>query len=184
MEIANVTRNYAMGFLFVRMLASLIDYVFLGIISYFIFSLIPSHNSNDLIVILFGSIFAYYIIFESFFGFTIGKLIFRLRVVDENMNPPGILKILLRTFLRFVEANPFILFSLPGLIIISKSINKRRLGDMVANVNVIYMEDIKKIQKEKENEKKIIKEEMWVCQKCKQANRKSSIYCKSCGEYK
>lgn len=53
------------------------------------------------------SILGYYVILESAFGWTFGKLITGTRVVDDEGKKPGVLRVLGRTLARFIPFEPF-----------------------------------------------------------------------------
>ncbi|MGI5241023.1 RDD family protein [Dactylosporangium sp. CA-139066] len=77
----------------------------------------------------------YYIIFEGMFGWTIGKLITGIRVVDPvRGRPPGLGRALVRTALRLIDG---ILGYLLGFLVVLGSRNRRRLGDMAAGTLVV-----------------------------------------------
>ena len=60
----------------------------------------PQSISNKLFIYIL--IFVYYFIFELFTGKTIGKLITKTIVVDNEGNHPNLKKILIRNFIRFI----------------------------------------------------------------------------------
>ena len=68
----------------------------------------PEGSSETLgIVFLVFSILGYYVILESAFGWTFGKLITGTRVVDDDGRKPGVLRVLGRTLARFIPFEPF-----------------------------------------------------------------------------
>lgn len=77
---------------------------------------------------------AYYALLEGVFGWTLGKLILSMRVVDRNGDKAGIGRALVRNLLRVVDG----LFTyLVGVVLISASATKQRLGDRVAGTYVV-----------------------------------------------
>jgi uncharacterized RDD family membrane protein YckC len=58
----------------------------------------------------------YYLVCESLFGATVGKLITRTRVVDEAGGRPRFMQILGRTLTRFVPFEPFSFFFGSGVL--------------------------------------------------------------------
>ena len=62
---------------------------------------------------IFGTWVLYYVACEAFFGVTIGKLITRTRVVDQQGRRPRFLPIVARTFIRLVPFEPFSFFANP-----------------------------------------------------------------------
>lgn len=77
---------------------------------------------------------AYQLGFEASGG-TPGKKILGMKIVDENGNPPGFGKALIRNLLRIVDALPFAY--LLGIILMASSDQKQRLGDRAAGTYVV-----------------------------------------------
>jgi uncharacterized RDD family membrane protein YckC len=84
----------------------------------------------------------YYIILEGFTGYTLGKLVTRVRVVNENGQRIGLGKALLRTLLRVVEVNPFFFGGIIAGISVLVTQKKQRLGDISANTYVLKVNDL------------------------------------------
>jgi uncharacterized RDD family membrane protein YckC len=80
-------------------------------------------------------IFAYFIVMEAFAGWTIGKKVLGLKVVDIDEKKIGILKSLMRNLLRLVDGLPA--FNILGVVLIASSSNNQRMGDYVAKTFVI-----------------------------------------------
>jgi uncharacterized RDD family membrane protein YckC len=59
------------------------------------------------VVVVLAAIGAYYVVLESAFGWTIGKLITGTRVVRFDGDRPNVVQIMGRTFVRFVPFEPF-----------------------------------------------------------------------------
>ena len=89
-----------------------------------------------------GILIAYFPILEGLTGVTAGKFILRIKVVDSNCKSPGIGKAIIRTLLKIIEVNPFLLGGLPAGIIALFSKKKQRLGDMLAKTYVVKIKDI------------------------------------------
>lgn len=88
---------------------------------------------------------AYYPVLEGLTGFTLGKLVVRIKVVDAMGGLPGMKKALLRTLLRLVEVNPFLLGGIPAGIAVLVSKKRQRLGDMVAGTFVLKTSDLPRL---------------------------------------
>lgn len=84
-----------------RIINSVIDIIFIGIISNFLNSILYFTNYTTLYYAVF---LIYYFIFEYFLGQTPGKMITKTIVVDMKNSKPSLRKILYRTLLRL---NPF-----------------------------------------------------------------------------
>jgi uncharacterized RDD family membrane protein YckC len=79
--------------------------------------------------------FLYYMVLEGFKGATIGKMALKIAVVREDGSPCGIGPALIRNILRIVDGLPFLYII--GMILISRSSKKQRLGDSVAKTVVV-----------------------------------------------
>ena len=77
----------------------------------------------------------YFIVLEGMWGATVGKMVAKIKVVREDGSACGIGPAVIRNVLRIVDALPF--FYLIGLILISRSGKKQRLGDSVAKTVVV-----------------------------------------------
>ncbi|WP_436535368.1 RDD family protein [Actinoplanes sp. HUAS TT8] len=127
-----------------RIFATLIDGVVLSIVLNLlgrIFDVKVPSGTLDLTTLSFGGslltavvVLAYYIVLEGWFGWTVGKLVTGIRVVDENGNRPGFVSALVRTLLRLIDG---ILAYLVAFIVVVNSSRRRRLGDMAAKTLVV-----------------------------------------------
>ncbi len=79
--------------------------------------------------------FLYYILLEGLTGATIGKRLLKLKVVREDGSACGIGPALVRNILRIVDELPFLYII--GMILISRSSKKQRLGDRFAKTIVV-----------------------------------------------
>ena len=84
----------------------------------------------------------YYVLLEGLTGYTVGKLLFRIRAVREDGRAPGLVKGLIRATLRIVDTNPFLMGALPAGICVLVTKKKQRLGDMAANTFVLNARDV------------------------------------------
>ncbi|WP_033342040.1 RDD family protein [Catenuloplanes japonicus] len=128
-----------------RIVATIIDSFVLsaigGVVSS-VLNLSPDRKELDLTSLASGGSFAlfvvavlYYTILEGILGRTIGKMVTGIRVVSEETGAaPGLLKALIRTVLRIIDA--FFGYLL-ALIIVINSDRRRRLGDMAAKTLVV-----------------------------------------------
>ncbi len=85
---------------------------------------------------------AYYPVLEGLTGRTLGKLLFGLKVVDQNGRNPGLLKAIIRTIVRLVDVNPLLMGGVPAGIAVLASKKRQRLGDMAAGTYVLRSEDV------------------------------------------
>lgn len=66
---------------------------------------------DTLIILFVGVYFLYYLLLESFFGITIGKVITGTKVVDFQGNKPTFGKVLIRSLIRLIPLDWFTYFS-------------------------------------------------------------------------
>ncbi|MDD5038058.1 MAG: RDD family protein [Dehalococcoidales bacterium] len=79
-------------------------------------------------------IFAYFIFMEAYIGWTVGKKVLGMRVVDETGNKIGWSKSLIRNLLRLVDGLPAL--NILGIILIARSPEGQRFGDRIARTFV------------------------------------------------
>jgi len=92
-------------------------------------------NSNLLFyVIVFGSLFIYYLLLEAFFAASVGKLVCRMRVTKADGSRPGGVALVVRNLVRVPEA---MFFYIPSGISCSASPRRERLGDHAAHTVVV-----------------------------------------------
>ena len=72
---------------------------------------------------------------EAYLGWTVGKNILGMRVVDENGGKIGLSKSVIRNILRLVDGLPA--FHILGIILIATSPKDQRFGDRIAKTYVI-----------------------------------------------
>ena len=95
-----------------------------------------------LFLVAFGVVMAYYTLTEGLTGCTLGKLITGTIVVDAEGRPPGIWRALVRTFMRLLEVNPFLLGGIPAGIVVAVTKDKQRLGDLAAGTYVVPVKSL------------------------------------------
>ncbi|MFC1966383.1 RDD family protein [Chloroflexota bacterium] len=80
-------------------------------------------------------IFAYLILMEAYVGWTVGKKLMGMRVVDGSGSKIGFSKSAIRNMLRLVDGLPA--FNILGMVLIARSLRGQRFGDRVAGTYVI-----------------------------------------------
>ena len=90
--------------------------------------------SDPICLVFLFIIFAYFILMEAYVGWTVGKRILGMRVVDGTGNKIGFSKALIRNLLRFVDGLPAL--NILGIILIVSSPRGQRFGDRVAKTFV------------------------------------------------
>lgn len=96
-------------------------------------------------------IIIYYPLLEGLRGFTVGKLLLGVRVVDKDCKVPGLLKGIIRSLLRLIEFNPLLAGGLPAGLTATFSKDKQRIGDMAAKTYVVKTYDCKFIKNKTNN---------------------------------
>ena len=90
--------------------------------------------SDPICLVFLFIIFAYLILMEAYTGWTVGKLILGLRVVDGSGGKIGLYKSVIRNLLRFVDGLPA--FNILGIVLIATSQSEQRFGDRIAKTYV------------------------------------------------
>jgi len=90
--------------------------------------------SDPICLVFMFIIFAYFILMESYVGWTVGKKILGMRVTDGAGQKIGLSKSLIRNLLRLVDGMPA--FSILGIILIASSEQGQRFGDRIAKTYV------------------------------------------------
>jgi uncharacterized RDD family membrane protein YckC len=91
--------------------------------------------SDPICLVFLFIIFAYLILMEAYVGWTVGKRIMGMRLVDGNSDKIGFSKSVIRNLLRLVDGLPA--FNLLGTILIVSSPTGQRFGDRVTGTYVI-----------------------------------------------
>ena len=82
-------------------------------------------------------IFAYLIVMEAYVGWTMGKRLLGMKVVDSSGNHIGLQKSIIRNLLRMVDGLPA--FNILGVIFITSSEKGQRFGDRVGKTYVVNL---------------------------------------------
>lgn len=89
---------------------------------------------------------AYFPVTETLWGRSLGKLVTGLIVVDATGAKPALWRVLVRTVLRLVEVNPFLIGGIPAGICLLATNHKQRIGDLAAGTYVIPYKDLERIR--------------------------------------
>lgn len=81
------------------------------------------------------AVFAYFIVMEGMYGYTIGKKLMSIRVVGENGAQIGMGAAAIRNVLRIVDSLPFAYII--GIALIAINDDEQRVGDMAASTYVV-----------------------------------------------
>ena len=90
--------------------------------------------SDPICLVFLFILFAYFILMEAYVGWTIGKRVLGMRVVDRTGNKVGFSKSLIRNLLRLVDGLPTL--NILGIILVVCSPRGQRFGDRVAKTFV------------------------------------------------
>ena len=88
------------------------------------------------VLTVFGVMVAYYTVFEGILGFTPGKLMAQIRVVQSDGSPVGLPRAFLRNLLRIIDIQFFYLL---GAFLVWKTPWQQRCGDLVAKTLVVRL---------------------------------------------
>jgi uncharacterized RDD family membrane protein YckC len=132
----SIIPKYGASIFFRRWAATFIDSLLLvGI------GLIALNDTVAILCMIVGTIF-YYLLLEGLTGYTLGKFVLRIQVVNETGGVPGFVKSLIRTALRLVDTNPLLMGGLPAGICVLVTPKKQRLGDLAAKTFVVKVRDL------------------------------------------
>ncbi|MFC1941149.1 RDD family protein [Chloroflexota bacterium] len=91
--------------------------------------------SDPICLVFLFTIFACLILMEAYIGWTVGKLIVGLRVVDGSGGKIGVNKSIIRNLIRLIDGLPA--FSILGIVLIATSQSEQRFGDRIAKTYLI-----------------------------------------------
>jgi uncharacterized RDD family membrane protein YckC len=124
-----------------RFVAAIIDGIIFGIIGYLIGAVTGGSSAGGFQLeggpafLYYVVVFLYFVLTETYMGGTPGKLALGMRVELEDGSPMTIGASVIRNLLRIVDFLPFAYIL--GMIMISTSPLKQRLGDRVAKTVVV-----------------------------------------------
>ncbi len=135
----------------IRFVATLVDFIILGVVNFIVSGVFgtqtTSYDASGLsydfgvtglpALLLFAFGVAYYLVMETLWGATVGKMVCGLKVVMQDGGKVQFVPVLLRYVLRIVDSLPFCIPYLVGAIIIWTSPYNQRLGDKVAKTLVV-----------------------------------------------
>jgi uncharacterized RDD family membrane protein YckC len=134
----------------IRFAATLIDFIIFGVINFIVTALFGTQTASydsgvsfdasvtglpALLLLAFG--IAYYLVMETMWGATVGKMVCGLKVVMQDGSKVEFVPVLLRYVLRIVDALPGCIPYLVGAIFIWNSPYNQRFGDKIAKTLVV-----------------------------------------------
>jgi len=90
--------------------------------------------SDPICIVFLFIIFAYFILMEAYAGWTAGKKILGMRVVDGSGSQIGLSKSVIRNLIRLVDGLPAL--NILGIVLIMSSPAGQRFGDRIAKTFV------------------------------------------------
>lgn len=143
MDVTSIAQGYGMGIVVRRWAATWIDLLIAPGSLLFFDLVLGNELYQSTLPLWLLLIAAYFPLTEGLTGRTLGKWALGLKVVRRDGQLPGLGKALLRTLLRLVEVNPFLLGGLIAGVVVLASKNRQRLGDMVADTYVVRVADLR-----------------------------------------
>jgi uncharacterized RDD family membrane protein YckC len=153
-SVPGICAGYGFPIVVRRWLAALIDIVLLAPTFFFLVlmeSLLGSRIYQTT-AFLWGTswicaMLAYFLLMEHQLGWTVGKRLVGLRVVDVLGGRPSWAQALLRTALRIIEVDPILCGGLPAAAVVMLTEHRQRLGDLAANTYVLLADDLAGLQR-------------------------------------
>lgn len=129
-----------------RLYATLVDFTIL-----FLCTSLIIYKKNIYTFLLFFVILEllYFTILEALTGYTLGKFIFRVKVINKDFQKPSILQSFIRAAFWLIESNPaFLVIPLIMFYIIQNTKSTQRLGDKVAGTYVVKTKHVNRFNTE------------------------------------
>ncbi len=129
-----------------RFFAALVDGLLIGIPTYFVMQKVLmrsfeagtySPGGMTTAYIIPTALFLVYAVLLDATGGTLGKRLLGMRIVDKQGNKPGLGRSLVRNLLRVIDAIPFVIPYLLGVLLVAKTSAKQRVGDKAAGTFVV-----------------------------------------------
>jgi uncharacterized RDD family membrane protein YckC len=114
-----------------------IDFIAVGAIAVGTIAALSEQMALIALLLAFGLSLTYFTVTEGVWGRSLGKLITGTIVVDASGRPPGVGRAFVRTLLRLVEVNPFLLGGIPASICVWMTKDQQRIGDLLAGTYVV-----------------------------------------------
>ena len=171
----------------IRFGAQLIDWIILFII-YFIVgrALFGSFSwqvagaaAMPVLMVNLAIFFLYFVILEGIFGATLGKRALGLKVIREDGARCGIGPAVIRNILRIIDALPFLYII--GMILISRSPKKQRLGDSVAHTVVVGSASLVTPVPPSGGPPETTRGDVKYCINCGEKIAAEALFCRKCG---
>jgi uncharacterized RDD family membrane protein YckC len=144
----NVTIEYELATVLERSIAAILDIIFTYLGSFILYTVIILFHGGgyffNYLYILIPVTFLYHLLMETLnHGQTLGKKIFKIRVVKINGERPVFFDFMMRSAFRFLDITSTL--GTLALITISSSEKGQRLGDFFADTTVVKLMNIERI---------------------------------------
>ena len=90
--------------------------------------------SDPICLVFLAIIFIYLIVMEAYLGWTVGKRLLGMKVVNSSGGSIGLQKSIIRNLLRLIDGLPA--FNILGIVLIASSETGQRFGDRIAKTYV------------------------------------------------
>ncbi len=124
-----------------RLLAFYIDLIISFLLLMMAELILGSQTFQNTVAIWTVLALVYLSIVEGTTGFSLGKKLCRIKVVDAYGNRPGKKEGVIRGLIRLIEFNPILLF-IPAIVSVLKSKTDQRIGDRIAHTYVISSDEL------------------------------------------
>lgn len=151
MDIKTVTSNYNFTILILRFLAVFVDMIIFLVLFLYLELLFKGKIDINIIILFFSIVFIYYSLLEGITGYTWGKLVMGIKVVNKDLSVPGFSKGIARTIIKFLEFNPIVFFGILTIVSILITKNKQRFGDILTNTYILRVKDLNELDKKANN---------------------------------
>lgn len=129
-----------------RFFAMWIDYIVLSLFFYILYRVCVNAFYRDTVYYCLLAAILYFPLTEGFIGFTLGKFLLNITVIDSKGDRPGLKKAILRTLTKILEMNPLLGGCLLAGITAHFSKKCQRIGDMFAGTYVVDRSDLKNLK--------------------------------------
>ncbi|MCP3958118.1 MAG: RDD family protein [bacterium] len=126
-----------------RLFAAWLDYLLAILCALLLGGRIPWPHDIVTWIVAILTFLAYYFLTEAFFGATLGKGLFGLKVCTLEGDRASLIALVIRTILRVVEVNPILLGGLPAGLMIVTTKSRQRLGGKLSNTVVVRKDDLR-----------------------------------------
>ena len=133
---ATIAAGYTSSIIAARWLATIIDFIVLFLVAGAPLIFLEESIAQKVVWLSLAFLVAYFPVMETVWGGAVGKLATGTRVVNVRGERPAWWQSIIRTLLRLIEVNPFLVGGVPAGIVALMSGNRQRLADMLPGTYV------------------------------------------------